>query len=157
MVMTDELQDFTEQVNAIKGGFNEAMGLTFVRVTTEEVVAELTVSKEHLQPYGLVHGGVYAGMIETLCSTGAALVALPRGQSAVGQENSTSFLRAARQGVIRGRAVPVHPGRRSQVWRAEIHDDAGKLLATGRVRLICLESGAKAGGEKVTLQGGGEG
>jgi 1,4-dihydroxy-2-naphthoyl-CoA hydrolase len=154
--MTDEIEDYAAQVNEITGGFNRAMGLRFTRATLDEVIAELVISEEHLQPYGLVHGGVYAGMIESLCSTGAALHALPRGQSAVGQENTTAFLRAARKGVLRGRAVPIHPGRRSQVWQAEIRDDEGRLLATGRVRLLCLESGASAGGEEVALVTGSE-
>jgi uncharacterized protein (TIGR00369 family) len=154
--MSEPTTDFAGQANAHRGGFNKAMGLEFTRVTTAEVIAEIAVDERHLQPYGLVHGGVYAGMIETLCSTGAALAAMAAGRTAVGLESSTAFLRAARGGVLRGRAVPVHPGRRTQVWQAEIHDEAGRLLATGRVRLLCLEAGAKAGGAEVALATDGE-
>lgn len=149
--MEETINDFAEQANALKGGFNNAIGLDFLRVTTEEVVAEVTVEAHHHQPYGLVHGGVYSGIIETLCSTGAAIVALERGQTAVGQENSTSFIRAVREGTITGRAIPLSKGRRSQVWEAEIRDDQDRLVAKGRVRLLCLEAGAEAGGEKVQL------
>lgn len=159
----NEAHDVAAQVNQIRGGFNEAMGLTFTHVTTDEVVAELEVGRQHLQPYGLVHGGVYAGMIETTCSTGAALVALGRGQTAVGQENSTSFLRAVREGRLVAHATPLTTGRRSQVWQGRVTDEDGRLVAIGRVRLICLEAGAEAGGQKVQLEvdepdgGGGEG
>ncbi len=151
--MTEQNNNFAEQANGIRGGFNLTMDIRFVRATTEEVVGELTIGQQHLQPYGLVHGGVYAGLIETLCSTGAAIVALSRGQTAVGQENSTSFLRAVREGKLTGRALPLAVGRRSQVWEARIQDDEDRLVATGRVRLICLEAGATAGGEKVELKG----
>jgi len=149
--MNEEPEDYAEQVNQIKGGHNTSIGLNFVSVTVDEVVAEIAIGPEHLQPYGLVHGGVYSAMIETLCSTGAAINALERGQTTVGQENSTSFLRAVRGGTIRGRAVPIIKGRRSHVWEARIHDDQDRLVAIGRVRLLCLEAGAAAGGEEVKL------
>jgi uncharacterized protein (TIGR00369 family) len=152
--MTEMLEDLAVQANAVKGGFNTALGLAFVRVTTEEVIAEVLVRPEHLQPYGLVHGGVYAAMIETLCSTGAAVNALARGQTTVGQENATSFIRAVRGGTLRGRAVPLTRGRRSHVWEARIEDDQGRLVAVGRVRLLCLEAGAEAGGEELHLVAG---
>jgi 1,4-dihydroxy-2-naphthoyl-CoA hydrolase len=152
--MTENHEDVADQANAVKGGFNTALGLDFVRVTTEEVIAEVKVRPEHLQPYGLVHGGVYAAMIETLCSTGAAINALGRGQTTVGQENATSFIRAVRGGTLRGRATPLTRGRRSHLWEARIDDDQGRLVAVGRVRLLCLEAGAEAGGEEVKLIAG---
>jgi uncharacterized protein (TIGR00369 family) len=153
-LMKEKLENLAEQANAVKGGFNTALGLEFIQVTTEEVIAEVVVKPAHLQPYGLVHGGVYAAMIETLCSTGAAINALARGQTTVGQENATSFIRAVRGGTLRGRATPLTRGRRSHVWEAKINDDQGRLVAAGRVRLLCLEAGAEAGGEEVKLIGG---
>ena len=54
-----------------------------------------------------------------------------------------------RDGVLRARAVPLTRGRRSQVWEVEIHNDSGKLAATGRVRILCLNQGATAAGEVV--------
>lgn len=97
-----DASDLTAMANRSRGGFNETLGLRFVRVTTEEVVAEVPVGPHLLQPYGLVHGGVLASMVETLCSVGAAIDAMPRGQTTVGLENSTSFLRATRSGTLRG-------------------------------------------------------
>ena len=63
--------DLAPILNENRDGWNVAMNVRFVRVTTEEVVAEWTVGPEHLQAYGIVHGGVYAGVIETLASVGA--------------------------------------------------------------------------------------
>jgi uncharacterized protein (TIGR00369 family) len=128
------------------------MGLKFVEATPDEFVAELEVGDQHRQPYGLVHGGVYSAMIETVCSTGAALNVMPEGKSAVGLENSTSFLRAARSGTLRCTAGPLVRGRRSHVWQAQIHDDRGRLVATGRVRLLVLDPGAEADGVAIRLE-----
>jgi uncharacterized protein (TIGR00369 family) len=140
-------------INARMGGFNKALGLRFVAATPQELVAELEIGDQHRQPYGLVHGGVYASMIETVCSTGAALSVFAEGKSCVGLDNATSFLRAARAGTLRCTATPLVRGRRSQVWDARIHDEEDRLIATGRVRLLVLEPGAEAAGERVSLSG----
>jgi uncharacterized protein (TIGR00369 family) len=144
-----EPTDVSAMVNANLGGWNSAMGLRFTRVTADECIGEVVVAAQHLQPYGIVHGGVHAGIIEAACSTGAAIVALGRGQSVVGLENATSFIAAARGGTLRVTATPVTRGRRTQVWEAVVRDDAGKTLATGRVRLICLEQGSDVAGKGV--------
>jgi uncharacterized protein (TIGR00369 family) len=154
--MTDDRpttpDDFAAALNENPGGWNRAMGVSFVRASFDEVVAEWTVGPQHHQPYGIVHGGVYAGIIETLCSVGAALVAMPRGQSVVGLENHTSFLRAVREGRLRCTARPLTRGRKSQVWEAAVHDEQGRLVATGRVRLLCLDEQAQLAGEKVEVK-----
>lgn len=144
-------ENVLDLINRNLGGFNTAMGLRFVKATPEETVAELEVDDRHRQPYGLVHGGVYAGMIETLCSTAAALTVFAEGKSTVGLENSTSFLRAVRAGRLRCTARPLVIGRRSHVWEAAVHDERERCVATGRVRLLVLEPGAEAEGVPVEL------
>ena len=139
-------------INEHLGGYNTVMGLRFVEASPDAFVAELTIDDHHLQPYGLVHGGVYAGMIESLCSTGAALSVWAEGKSTVGLENTTAFLRAVRSGTLRGTARPLARGRRSHVWEAEIRDDRERLVASGRVRLMVLNPDDEADGEKVAMQ-----
>jgi 1,4-dihydroxy-2-naphthoyl-CoA hydrolase len=125
-------------VNALPDGWVRAMGIVITRATVDEVEGEWTVEEKHHQAYGIVHGGVHAGVIETLASVGAALVSLPNGKRVVGLENSTSFIRAVRSGKLRGVARPVTRGRTTQVWEAWIRDEEGKLVAQGRVRLLCV-------------------
>ena len=144
--------DMVAMINGHLGGFANTIGLRFTDASPDQVAAELEIDERHLQPYGLVHGGVLAGMVETLCSVGAAINVLDEGKNTVGLENSTSFLRAVRAGVLHGAARPEHRGRRSQVWSAEIRDDRGRLVATGRVRLLVLETGASAAGSEVRLE-----
>ncbi|MDP2863201.1 MAG: PaaI family thioesterase [Desulfobacterales bacterium] len=144
-------ENAVEMINGLIGGFNKSIGLRFVKAAPNEFVAEIEINERHLQPYGIVHGGVYAGMIETLCSTGAALNVFSEGKSAVGIENTTSFLRAVRSGTLRCTARPILTGRRSHVWEAQVTDDRERLVATGRVRLIVLEPGSEADGITVEL------
>jgi 1,4-dihydroxy-2-naphthoyl-CoA hydrolase len=138
--------------NAHLGGFERALGLAFTRITPDELVAEVPVTPALLQPYGIVHGGVYCSIIETLASAGAALHAMAEGKSSVGLENTTSFVRAVRGGRLVAVATPVHRGRTSQVWEVRISDERGKLAATGRVRTMTLEAGAAVAGEVVGLK-----
>jgi uncharacterized protein (TIGR00369 family) len=145
--MSDAPKDFSEMLNAARGGWNTAMGVHFVRATADEVVAELSVEAIHQQPYGIVHGGVHCGVIETLASTGAAISAGTRGQTVVGLENNTSFIRAVRAGKLHATSKPITRGRRTQVWETVITDAGGQTVATGRVRLLCLDPGAEIAGE----------
>ena len=100
-------------------GFIGLMGLEFDEVSATRVVAHLEVGERHLQPYGLVHGGVYASIAETLASVGAMVAAGAdgSGRGAVGLENHTSFLRTAHAGQrIDAEAVVRHAGRRVHQW-----------------------------------------
>ena len=144
--------DVVALLNANRGGYEVALGLVFTRASQTEVACEVPVGPHLTQPYGLVHGGVYATIVETLASVGAALVAMPRGQTTVGLENSTTFLRATRAGKLTGVGVPIHPGHTTQVWEVEVRDDDGRLCAKGRVRMQCLERGARIAGETVGLK-----
>ena len=137
-----------ERLNTELFGYDRVMGLRFVHATLEEIVAEYDIDEQHHQPYGIVHGGVHCGVVEAVCSTGAGLNATARGQrGVVGIENHTSFIRAARRGRVRVRAVPITRGRRSQLWEATARDASDRVIATGRVRLLCLEEDTELAGE----------
>jgi 1,4-dihydroxy-2-naphthoyl-CoA hydrolase len=145
-------QDFAQILDAaMNDGWLGAMGVKLVSATRDEVVAELEIGPAHLQAYGIVHGGVHAGLIESIASIGAAIVAAPEGRSVVGLENHTSFLRAVRSGKLRAVAKPLTRGRRSQVWEGSVHDAEGRLAATGRVRLLVLEPESQVAGERVGI------
>jgi uncharacterized protein (TIGR00369 family) len=133
-----------DQINAAAGWVKE-MGIVILAASPDEVTCEWEVSAKHHQPYGIVHGGVHCGVIETLASIGAALVAHPRGQHVVGLENSTTFIRAVRSGKLKAVARPVTRGRSSQVWEAWIRDDKGQLVAQGSVRLLCVDENKALG------------
>jgi len=144
--------NFAPALNAVRGGWNKAMGIHFVHATADEVIAEIEIGSHHHQAYGIVHGGMHSGLIETVASVGAALAALPRNQSVVGIENHTSFLNAVREGKLRATARPLMRGRRTQVWEATVTDAAGRAVASGRVRFLALEAGSSLAGETVKMK-----
>jgi uncharacterized protein (TIGR00369 family) len=115
-------------------GLNEALGFTLDEAGPDRVVMSWTVGPQHLQPYGIVHGGVYCSVIEASASIGAALWFGERGK-VVGASNHTNFLRAAREGRLVATATPIHRGRSQQLWQVEVQDTDDRLVARGEVRL----------------------
>jgi 1,4-dihydroxy-2-naphthoyl-CoA hydrolase len=148
--MTDRSEeDAVHAFNQHAMGLDATLGVHMIRATRDEVVLEYDIDERHLQPYGIVHGGVHCAMVETACSTGAGMDAVAHGRHVVGVENHTSFIRAVRRGRVRVTATPITRGRRSQVWEATARDQEGRIVSTGRVRLLCLEPGSALAGEPV--------
>jgi 1,4-dihydroxy-2-naphthoyl-CoA hydrolase len=132
--------DLAEFVNNLPSGWVREMGIKILEASPEQVTCEWHVSEKHHQGYGIVHGGVHSGVIETLASIGAAMVAQPRGQRVAGLENSTSFIRAVSSGRLHATAKPVSRGRSTQLWEAWVWDEHEHLVAQGRVRLLCFDA-----------------
>jgi 1,4-dihydroxy-2-naphthoyl-CoA hydrolase len=153
---TDAQTSHHEALNAHLAGYDRTMGLRFLSATPDEVIAEYDVGDVHRQPYGIVHGGVHCGVVEAVCSTGGGLVAVSRGQGGVvGIDNHTSFIRAVRRGRIRVRAVPITRGHRTHLWEAICTDGDGRVVSTGRVRLLVLDRREVLAGEPVRRGVGG--
>ena len=100
-------------------GFDALYGLELVEVTAEVASGRVAVSDELRQPTGLVHGGVYAAIAESLASYGTAVAVMPEGRLAMGLSNHTSFLRPITGGTIHATARPRHRGRSTWVWEVE--------------------------------------
>lgn len=112
-------------------------GIEMIDATPDRAEGRLVITEDHHQPYGVVHGGVYCTLAETIASTGAAVWAMAQGMAgAVGVNNSTNFLRATTSGTLVAVATPVHRGRSQQLWDVQItREDDGKLVAQSQVRL----------------------
>lgn len=115
-------------------GLHETLGFHFDEYSADRVVLSWTVGPQHLQPFGLVHGGVYCAAVETTASIGAALWFGDRGR-VVGVANHTNFLRSARSGHLVATATPIHRGRSQQLWLVEVTDEQDRTVARGEVRL----------------------
>ena len=121
--------------------FDAEIGLTYTEVTPDGVRAELAVKPTLLQPMGIVHGGVWCAMVESLASVSAYVwLSANGGGNVVGVNNNTDFLRAVTEGKAYGVSEPVHRGRRQQLWLVTIRDDRERLIARGHVRLQNLEA-----------------
>ncbi len=122
--------------------FDSELGLQFTELGPDGARAHLEVKPELLQPMGLVHGGVYCSMIESMASVAAYtwLNARGDGGNVVGVNNNTDFLRSINSGTVYGSAEPIHRGRRQQLWLVTITDDDDRVVARGQVRLQNLEA-----------------
>jgi 1,4-dihydroxy-2-naphthoyl-CoA hydrolase len=124
-----------EQLNEFMVGFDRLYGLEMVELTDGEVRARVRLRDELKQPMGLLHGGVFASIAESLASLATALGVLERGETAVGLSNNTSFLRPVTEGFVHAHATRLHRGRTTWVWDVRFSDDAGKLCALTRMTI----------------------
>ena len=124
--------------------FDNELGLQFTELSPDGARAQLEVTPKLLQPMGLVHGGVYCSMIESMASVAAftwlATQGGGKGRNVVGVNNNTDFLRSVKSGTVYGTAEPIHRGRRQQLWLVTITDSTDRVVARGQVRLQNLEA-----------------
>ncbi len=118
---------------AVDVGFDRLYGLEILEISDELVRGRVTVRAELKQPAGLVHGGVYAAIAESLATNGTAASVFATGNTAMGLSNQTSFLRPITSGGIHAVARPRHRGRTTWVWEVELSDDEDRLCAITRV------------------------
>jgi 1,4-dihydroxy-2-naphthoyl-CoA hydrolase len=118
-------------------GWEEALAIEIDEWTAARVLAHVDIDERHHQPYGIVHGGVWASIVESVAShgAGAAAMVLPNVAGVVGTSNLTDFLRSHSAGRVDAIASPVFVGRNQQLWAVEISRASdGKLVARGQVR-----------------------
>jgi uncharacterized protein (TIGR00369 family) len=123
-------------------GFDALYGLVLTEVSDDGMRADVEVRDELKQPAGLVHGGVYASIAESLASLGTAVAVLSHGKQAMGLSNQTSFLRPITEGTVHAVAHPKHRGRTTWVWEVELVDDQGRLCVLSRVTIAVRDAPA---------------
>jgi uncharacterized protein (TIGR00369 family) len=99
------------------------------------VRARVTVRDELKQPAGLVHGGVYASIAESIASIATGLTVLDEGNMAMGMSNNTNFLRPITAGAVHARATRLHRGRTTWLWDVTFTDDDGRRCALTRMTI----------------------
>jgi len=115
-------------VDAWNVGLVRHLGMKFVEVSKDRVVATLEVRPELLTTTGTVHGGTLMAFADTIGAAGTA-ANLEQGQSTATLESKTNFFAACKSGTIRAESTPLHKGRRTHVWQTRVTDQAGKLLS----------------------------
>ena len=120
-------------------GFDSLYGLEVTHISDELLRGRVVVTDAIKQPAGLVHGGVYAAVAESLASTGTALKVIPDGKMAMGLSNLTSFVRPITAGSVNAEAKVRHRGRTTWVWEVEMSDDEGRLCVLARVTIAVRE------------------
>jgi 1,4-dihydroxy-2-naphthoyl-CoA hydrolase len=114
-------------------GFDRLYGLEFDACSDREVSAHVCIAEQHKQPIGIVHGGLYATIAESVATIAAIVSVAGEGNTAIGLSNNTSFIRPISQGAAHAVGRRRHSGRTTQVWDVEISDDDGRPCAVTRV------------------------
>lgn len=122
-------------INEILLGFDRLYGLEFLECSDSDVRARVVVGEQHKQPAGLVHGGVYASIAESIASIATGMTVLDEGCMAMGLSNSTSFLRPVTEGAVHAHAARVHRGRTTWVWDVTFTDDENRTCALTRMTI----------------------
>lgn len=122
-----------------KRTLGQHLGIEFLELTLDRVVATMPVDERTKQPFGLLHGGASVALAESLASTGAWLNIDDTNSSVVGVEINANHIRAVRDGVVTGTATPLHRGRSTQVWETRIVSLAGELVSISRCTLAVVQ------------------
>jgi uncharacterized protein (TIGR00369 family) len=128
--------------------FLKGAGLVLDEVSDSKVAGHIDLGSKHRTPWGIVHGGVYSTAVESAASIGASAAVVAQGQVAVGLTNTTHFLRSLTDGRVKVQALALYQGRTHQLWRVDITDESGRLVAHGEVRLqnVASEPGGQEEG-----------
>ncbi len=113
------------------------LGIEYTEVGLDRVVGTMPVTG-HRQPFGLLHGGASAVLIESLGSVAAAVHCMPE-RFPVGLELSCTHHGSATAGVVTGVATPVHIGRSTSTFNVVITDERGRTTCTGRLTCMHLD------------------
>jgi uncharacterized protein (TIGR00369 family) len=119
----------------LESNFDTYIGTEWLSLDPDDARARIEMRPELRQPYGLMHGGVYSTLIESLCSYATAVAVHADGNISVGQSIEVSILRPVTAGFAEGRALVRHRGRTTWVWEAEILDDDERLCALAKMTM----------------------
>ena len=130
-----------DQTISFDGTFDALYGLEILEHEDGLIRGRVSVSDAVKQPAGLVHGGVYASMAESLASMATWAAVRDDGKLAMGLANATSFLRPITSGTVHAEARARHRGRTTWLWDVEITDDEGRLCAVTRMTIAVRDAG----------------
>ncbi|MDO9183360.1 MAG: hotdog fold thioesterase [Bacteriovorax sp.] len=115
------------------------LGIIMTNFGDNFLEASMPVDNRTVQPYRLLHGGASCVLAESLGSIAASLCIDTAEFMAVGQHIEATHIRSATKGVVRGKAVAIHIGRSSQIWRIEIFNDEGKMICDSKIIMAVVK------------------
>jgi 1,4-dihydroxy-2-naphthoyl-CoA hydrolase len=120
----------------------ETLGIEFIEVGADFIIAKMPVDSRTVQPYRLLHGGASVALAETLGSVASTLCIEDLSKKmAVGVEINANHLRPATKGFVFGKVMPIRVGRAVHVWNIEITDERGKLVCVSRLTVAVVDKG----------------
>ena len=131
-----ELDKLNERV---KGTLMESLGITFTEANINFVCGEMPVDERTIQPFGILHGGAFMALAETLGSAGSVIGLDLNKYQVFGIEMKGNYIRSISSGKVYGKAIPIHKGKSTQLWNIDMTDINGNLLATCRITNLIVE------------------
>jgi 1,4-dihydroxy-2-naphthoyl-CoA hydrolase len=119
----------------VPGTLDETLGFELLEAGPDRVRGRFAAEKRVQQPFGLVHGGAYMALAESMASVATFQAVAGDGNIAVGQANDNHFLRPVTEGLVHAEGAPIHRGRTSWVWDIRFTDDRDRLCAISRVTI----------------------
>jgi uncharacterized protein (TIGR00369 family) len=135
MANGDEVKARGADPQRATSNFDAYVGTEWVSLDPADARCRVGIRDDLRQPYGILHGGVYSTLIESLCSYVTAASVYEEGKIAMGQSIEVSFLRPVAEGHVEVRAVARHRGRTSWVWQAEVLDAQERLCGIAKMTL----------------------
>ena len=114
------------------------LGIEFVEIGDDFLVAKMPVDNRTKQPLGLLHGGASVVLAETLGSIAANLCVDNTKQYCVGLDINANHLKSVREGFVYGKTTPIHIGKTTQVWEIRITDDKQNLVCISRLTVAII-------------------
>jgi len=136
--VTDHARDLDAVLAAVPGTLVERLGITFVEVSAQRLVATMPVAG-NTQPYGLLHGGASVALAETLGSFGAMLSA-GEGRLAVGVDINATHHRSAAAGTVTAVATAISLGRTLASYEVVVSDEQERRLCTARITCVLRDA-----------------
>lgn len=128
------------EVNLPESPFDLLIKTEFLSYDPDGAKARIRMGDEHRQPMAIMHGGVMASLVESLCSAATARAVVPENRIAMGQNISVNYLRPVSKGGIEVEATAVHRGRMTWVWRATVRDDEGRDCAAAQITIAVRDA-----------------
>lgn len=123
-----------EELNKIcKNTFIDHIGISFKKFDGSQMVAAIQITSNHLQPDGVVHGGVYISMAETIAGAASTLLVRDEGKLALGVSVNSQHLASATEGKIIAKGQLIYKSSFKHIWDVRISDENGKLISISRV------------------------
>lgn len=146
MTNEDEVKAGGAEPGPEASNFDAHVGTEWLSLDPDDARCRVAVRDELRQPYGILHGGVYSTLVESLCSYVTAVAVYDEGKIAVGQAIEVSFLRPVADGHAEVRAVARHRGRTTWIWQAEVLDAAERLCGIAKMTMAVRPAPAKMRG-----------
>ena len=138
-VIEDELKAKVALLNLVNDDtMITHLGMNFIHIARQLVVATMPVNGRTSQPFGILHGGASSALIETVCSASAWVNIDESSTHVLCTGMSINHLRGVKRGTVTAKSSPLHVGEKTQVWEAKMTDEDGNLSAAGRCSFLVL-------------------